>query len=321
MDARLAIAASGTRQRRWHRGSSDDIQPMVHIDPETDGGGRPVTQLPAVATSSSMPDPARLSRALDSRLGSLGQDLRPDAALTDRRQAERRLRALAVLIESETVTISDRDSERVLRRLAQLYGNGCTAHRGDIYTGTAAGYAAVVAALSQKCPGLDFSEAIGQLLELMIRLFRQEDIAWAAVYRHLRSIPDGVRAKQQLKRVCAADIREWFEAGVQNLFGLRAELRERIRELAEAADALAQEIQAREDSIRPANAKGARNRKVVVLADWFKERRLTELRHERQAITDETTDKVDTVALINMDIREFEQRLVEARRAYLLCLV
>ena len=155
----------------------------------------------------------------------------------------------------------------------------------------------------------------------MIRLFRQEDTGWVAVYRHLRSIPDGVGAKQQLKRVCAADIREWFDAGVQNLFGLRVGLRERIQKLGEAADALGQEIQAGEDVIRAANAKGARNIHVVVLADWLKGRQLAELRDQRQIIIDERTDKVDTVALINADIREFEQRLGEARRAYLLRVV
>jgi len=294
---------------------------MVRIDPETDGGVRAVTQLPASARRALMASAGRASQALEARLRSLGQDLRPDAAHPERRKAERRLRELAVLIESETVTISDRDSERVLRRLAQLYGNGCAAHKGQTYTSTAAGYAAVVAALSHKSPGLDFGEAIGQLLELMIRLFRQEDTGWVAVYRHLRSIPDGVRAKQQLKRVCAADIREWFDAGVQNLFGLRAELRERIRKLGEAADALAQEIQAEEDAIRIANTKGEGDTKVVVLADWVKGRQLAELRHKRQTIIDETTDKADTVALINADIREFGQRLGEARRAYVLRLV
>jgi hypothetical protein len=294
---------------------------MVHIDPETDGGVRPATQLPAVATRSLTPSAGRASQALDARLRSLRQDLCPDSALPERRKAERRLRELAVLIESDAATISDRDSERVLRGLAQLYGNGCAAHRGDTYTRTAAGYAAVVAALSHKSPGLDFGEAIGQLLELMILLFRQEDTGWVAVYRHLRSIPDGVRAKQQLKRVCAADIREWFDAGVQNLFGLRAELRERIRKLGETADALAREIQAGEDAIRAVNASAEGNRKVVVLADWLKGRQLAELRHKRQTIIDETADKADTVALINADIREFEQRLGGARRAYLVRLV
>jgi hypothetical protein len=294
---------------------------MVHTDPEANVNAKATTQPEAAPTQSSRRSPRRDSHALAARLSSLAQELRPQATAGDRRKAERRLRELAVLIESETVEISLLDSVRALRRLTQLFGSGCVARKGEAFTSTAAGYAAVVVALSRRTPALDLSEAIGQLLELMIRLFQEERASWAAVYRHLRSIPDTVDAKQQLKRVCAADIREWFDAGVQNLFGLRADLEKKIKRLEEAADTLAREIQSEEAAINAATTKASGNGNLVVLADWLQGRQLAELRHKRQAIIDETADKADTVALINADIREFEQRLGEARRAYLLRLV
>ncbi|MGA7983446.1 MAG: hypothetical protein WCA32_24885 [Chromatiaceae bacterium] len=281
---------------------SETIQ-MAHVDPKTDHN----LQQPA----------ARTARALDDRLRSLARELCPGDAFAGARRPEDRLHELAGAIESETTEITMRDSARILQSLTQLYRSACRGREDEQFTATAASYAAVISALSRRFPGLDFDEAVGQLLKLMIRLFKSEDAGWVTVYRQLRSIPDSVSAKQQLQRVCSADIREWFDAGVKNLFSLRDGLFERIGKLDEDADAIAREIQAGESELAAARTQSTSDGRVIVLADRVKARQIAALREKRQSILDEKAGKADTVSLIQADIREFERRLGEARRAYL----
>jgi hypothetical protein len=295
---------------------SETIQ-MAHFKPKTDHNRRqPAARIETTARPSRV-RPSKTARALDDRLRSLARELCPGDVLADTRRPEDRLRELVGVIESETTEITMRDSARILQSLTRLYRNACRGREDEQFTATAASYAAVISALSRRFSGLDFDEAVGQLLKLMIRLFKSEDAGWVTVYRQLRSIPDSVRAKQQLQRVCSADIREWFDAGVKNLFSLRDELRERTGKLQEDADAIARKIQAGESELAAVRTHSAGDSRVVVLADRVKARQIAVLREKRQSILDEKAGKVDTVALIQADIREFERRLGDARRAYL----
>jgi hypothetical protein len=289
------------------------IQAMAHTDSNPGRVSRQSAGPPVPAAAPARPRQA--TRPLSDGLRSLARDLCPDEPLAGRRRSEDRLRELAALIRNEKVAIRPQRAERALRNVTGLYGNGFAARADDEYTGTAAGYAAVVSALSRRFPALDFAEAVGQLLDFMIRLFKREDAGWAAIYRHLRAVPDTVAAKQQLKRVCSAHIAEWFDAGVQNLFGLREEPSDRIAKLAAESERLDCEIQSAREAAAPGDADGQR---VVALVQRTRTNEIAELGRRRQTLLEEQAEKTDTVALIEADIQEFEHRLWEARRAYLL---
>jgi hypothetical protein len=212
------------------------------------------------------------------------------------------------------------DHERFLQRLTQIYAQAWDQMDNRAFADTAPAYAAVIEALSRKHPRLDFGKPLGQLLELMTRLFAARDNGWKVVYKHLRAIPDGIGAKQTLTRVCSADIREWFDAGVQNLFSLRKDLNRKIRQLgAHLADIgdemeeLSAKLQRMRRQLDPAGTG-----KVVGLAARAIERELAALEMERNGIREERAGRRGTLALIESDIREFQGLLREARRAYYL---
>lgn len=251
------------------------------------------------------------------------QELSPHKGSADIGRTQRTLDKMARVIQSESDTIGAQDYERFLRRLSGIFSQGCTQRDNDAFPDTAASYAAVVKALSGKYNDLDYHRAIGQLLEFMIRLFKARNASWISVYKHLRSIPDSVPAKQKLEAVCSSDIHEWFDAGVQNLFSLQDDLHERIDELAAEADKVAGKIRAIQDEIDGlfGTFRSAGFANVVPLEAKTKERKLTELQDQMQQILDEQEGKSSTAELIESDIHEFEEKLRSAKRAYFVQLV
>ena len=212
------------------------------------------------------------------------------------------------------------DHEGFLRHLSAIYARGRAQRDNVAFAATAVGYASVVEAISRRYPELDYREPLGQLLELMTRLFAARDNRWKLVYKHLRSVPDSVEAKQTLTRVCSADIREWFDAGVQNLFSLRDDLAAKIRALGAKARRIEREIgvlQRTLASIRN-SLDPAGTGKVVGMAEKVKQRQIAEMQTKKAEVLDEKAAREDTLYLIESDIREFERRLREALRAYYL---
>lgn len=212
------------------------------------------------------------------------------------------------------------DHEGFLRHLSAIYARGHAQRDNIAFAATAVGYAAVVEAISRRYPELDYREPLGQLLELMTRLFAARDNRWKRVYKHLRSIPDSVEAKQTLTRVCSADIREWFDAGVQNLFSLRDDLAAKIRALGAKAWRIEREIGVLQRTLAASRARldPAGTRKVVGLAEKVKERQIAEMQTKKEEVLDEKAAREGTLHLIESDIREFESRLREALRVYYL---
>ena len=154
----------------------------------------------------------------------------------------------------------------------------------------------------------------------MTRLFSTQENDWKVIYKHLRAIPDAIGAKQTLNRVCSADIHEWFDAGVQNLFSLRNDLSEKIQALVHHAEEIEKAIRTRERMLSEVchrmDPQGTG--KVVALEGKFLEREIARLQAERDAVMEEWEVKKGTRSLIESDIREFEGFLREARRAYYL---
>ena len=212
------------------------------------------------------------------------------------------------------------DHAGFLRHLSAIYAQGYEQRDNIAFAATAVGYAAVVETISRRYPELDYREPLGQLLELMTRLFAARDNRWKVVYKHLRSIPDSVEAKQTLTRVCSADIREWFDAGVQNLFSLRDDLAAKIRALGAKARRVEREIGVLQRTLAAIRASldPASTGKVVGLAAKVKQRQIAEMQIKLEEVLAEKEGGESTLHLIESDIREFEGRLREARRIYYL---
>lgn len=249
---------------------------------------------------------ARLARALDAPA---------DPAAAER--LHRELRERAIPIRGDRAATAAPDYARLLARLTALFAPGCEQREDLSYAYAAPAYAALIEAMSAARPGLDYRAALGQLLELMAQLFGARQPLWKLVYRHLRAVPVSVGAKQTLRRVCAADIREWYDAGVQNLFQLQADLNERIADLGRSARALERRA-ARETRALERLRATHRDAKVVSLQERLHERELADLNRRREEILVEQAGRADTLALIESDIREFEGLLRSARRAYYL---
>jgi hypothetical protein len=232
----------------------------------------------------------------------------------------RALEEIALLVGADASPGEARLYERFLLRLTRIYAQLWEQRDNSAFAGTAAAYSAVVGALSRRYPRLDYTGPVGQLLELMTRLFAARDNDWKAVYKELRAIPDNVGAKQTLTRVCSADIRQWFDAGVQNLFSLRMDLVGRIRELGAHLADIRNDIERRASELETLRLRldPGGTGKIVGLAQRALTREIDALEVERREVLEERAGREDTLALIESDIREFEGILREARRAYCL---
>lgn len=232
-------------------------------------------------------------------------------------ELHRTLRARAVVMRTDRSPDGAAEYARFLEQLAGRFAPGCGQRENLAFAYAAPAYAAVVEALSWARPGLDYIPALGQLLELMTQLFAARQPLWKLVYRHMRSIPGSVDAKRTLKRVCSADIREWYDAGVQNLFSLQADLTGRIDGLSRTIADLTREIDSRDETVAALRTSGGGGN-VILFQAKMAEREIRMLEARRQDLLDEREGRLGTLALIESDIHEFESLLREARRAYYL---
>jgi hypothetical protein len=261
-----------------------------------------------------------VNEALREALGVLERELSPRRTAADVEGTRKTLERVADMVRADAAPAALADYEHFLGGLSRIYARAWDRRASDPFAATAAAYAAVIAALSRSHPLADYTRPLGQLLELMARLFAARDNAWKAVYEHLRSIPEAVAAKQTLKRVCSADIREWFDAGVHNLFSLRDNLGKRLRELDAHLEDIEEETRERTAELealrRSLDPRGTG--KVISLAARKVEGQIAALEAETSEIIEERAGREDTLALIEADILAFERLLREARRAYFL---
>lgn len=260
---------------------------------------------------------AGIGPSLDACARSLAQALSPDRGRADLERIRAELVDIADMIRAGGEGGHRADYARFLRCLTGVYQHASARPDNSSPAHTASGYAAIVEAIHTVCPSLDYRPSVGQLLELMIRLFKARDSAWTLVYRHLRAISDALEAQQGQTRVCSADIREWIDAGAQNLFSLLQDLDQRVAELTREAEAVAREIdiqrRALEGMRRESAASGG---KLVFLAYKEKQQEIAELRVKQEQILEQRDTSASTRELIRADIREFEERLRNARRAF-----
>ncbi len=265
---------------------------------------------------------AALGLPLQQSLQLVEQSLRKEAKAGDIKAARYQLDLLAAKIREDSCVLSQ-EYGFFLQDLTQSYRAVCRDPDHARCLETAANFANLVEATSHKYSAIAYEDILGLLLDLMTRLFQARDNSWSTLYHHLRAIPDYLEAKQHLKRVCSADIREWFDAGVQNLFSLQKNLAQKSQAFA----AEAEQIQVRIRSRKHAAALIQRYTRlrygdpVVSLRANQVLQRVRTLEEERDGLLEQRDSTREIRTLIESDIREFERLLNEARHAYYLRLV
>ncbi len=228
------------------------------------------------------------------------------------------LLALSADIRSRADVFHGSDYHWVLRQLTAIYARGLRRRTQDPYTTTAAAYAQVIETITHACPGQDYCEAVGQLVGYMVLLFQTRENSWRLVFEHILSIPDAVEAKQLLDRAFLVEIREWAEAGVENLFSIRADLYEKIGGLQVRIEGIEGQIRMLERELGARRRRAAVRSNVIDLERVRTERLRASLLHARRVLEEEKRTEESIVALIESDIREFEDKLRKTARAYYL---
>jgi len=253
------------------------------------------------------------------RVNRLGTQLsRPDAVIGSG-EIEDTLLLLSAEIRCGRSELASSDYRWIIERVTDIYAQGFGQGAGDVFTTTADSYANLIETISRAYPGYDYSEAVGQLFCYMSRLFRTRKTGWKAVYEHILSIPDAVEAKQLLNRAYFAEIQEWAEAGVENLFAIRKDLYEKIDRIEVKIGGLDRRIEKiagpRDDL--PAEARSAPPGSNIVDLTQARRKRLIEtLRLKRRRLADVRENEETILGLIESDIQEFENKLRATRRAY-----
>jgi len=257
-------------------------------------------------------------RVLEGHLDRILSQLARPCARIDIARLRGMLLALSADIRSRTHVLHDSDYRWVLRQITGIYAQGLGRRPKEPYTITAAAYAQVIETISQAYPAQDYCEAVGQLVGYMVRLFQTQENSWRRVFEHILSIPDAVEAKQLLDRAFLVEIQEWAEAGVENLFSIRADLYEKIRGIQAKIAGLDLRIRVLQRALRVPSVPRRFGPNVVDLAQVRVRRRIAALLRSRQALEAERRAEESIVALIESDIREFEEKLRQTARAYYL---
>ena len=243
----------------------------------------------------------------------LGSRLCGSSNEADIEQISGRLFALAEGIRSNDsgTAVDYRD---ILQGLTGVYARGIARRGLNPCTRTAAVYADLISTISQSFQDYDYSDALGHLIVYMGRLFRARENGWAAIYRHIQSMPEDLAARRQLDRALFNELQEWFESGAGNLFSIRDGLTNTVADLTDEAETLQTRIRGLEDT-GSTDVIGS-NPHIVPLNAVRNARQIRLLKMDRDAILEERATKEALIELIDDDIRDFENRLIDVRRAY-----
>lgn len=257
---------------------------------------------------------------LNDYLDYLERELSDDNASIDVSQVQEMLLEVSCIVRSGCSKIQAEHYGRILQRLIGIYAKGLNHAQKDAFSITAADYAEVIEAISVKYPGYDYSEAVGQLVLYMNRLFELRKGSWKTVYEHILSMPDSIQAIQLLKQDHFEEIRVWAEEGVHNLFALRKDLFKRMDELereSEQVDELIEDLERSRDSEQPFE----RASNVISFQGRLFDKEIAGLRQDRAALAGEILGQEHLIQLIEENIAEFEDKLNQARRAFFVRLV
>jgi hypothetical protein len=209
---------------------------------------------------------------------------------------------------------------RLLDRLTAIYAKGLRADDNRAFARTAANFADILESVSQFFQDYDYSQSVGLLLHYMDKLFNYHEEGWIEVLEHLLSMPDSIRIMQQLRSRHLEEIQNWVEEGVDNLFSIRSEQLELISDLEQTLDTLDTEIFERHRILLL--KRGEAERRGIIELDHQREKLEIEALHTRCcAAYVEREAKLELVNLLDVNIREFAERLSEMRRSTLMKLV
>lgn len=227
---------------------------------------------------------------------------------------------ISLLLRSGKSQLHDDGYLRLLDRLTAIYAKGLVVADDRAFARTAANFADILESVSQCYQDYDYSQSVCLLLHYMDKLFNYREESWIEVLEHLLSMPDSIHIMQQLRVRHLEEIQDWVEEGVDNLFTIRQEQLELIANLDRTLEALDSEIL---DSHRSLYFKRreAMQRGILELSHE-RERRNIELLHARcHALYAEREAKLEIIELLDINIKEFADRLTKMRRSTLMKLV
>ncbi|HHH40351.1 MAG TPA: hypothetical protein ENK50_12360 [Sedimenticola sp.] len=261
--------------------------------------------------------PERVEQILERYLDDLETELLAREAGADIGRVQEMLLEIAGFIRTDGSKVPVAQRRYFLERLIELYGKGFAVRGKSAFSVTAADYAEVIEVISAECPNYDFSQAVGQLICYMQQLFESRKESWITIYQHIESMSDSNSVVQLLKDVYLREIRQWAEEGVANLFGIESDLLNGIRELDERIESLQQRLAAR---VRDGGAPTASvsSGRVIDLRQKRTQREIDALRRQIEQLQQARQDKEAVAELIRSNIHEFQTKLKETRRAYLL---
>jgi hypothetical protein len=289
---------------------------MIGTHPE-EGAHRQPGRWPAIRAVCTPPE---AERAIGDCLHALADGTQARHTGPDIGQARKTLAEIAGLIRSPQAPSGSMDYQCVLRCLIGLVGELLARQNPDPLPLTSADYAAVVEMISRRYPALDYRETVAQLLEMMGRLFRAGNRGWRILNRHLHAIAPAVGVDRALAGLFVADIHEWFYAGIQDLFEYRGRVEGERDDLDRQAAGIDAEIHDEQAALTDlTRGVGAERGATVTLFDKKRrERALAGLGRRRRDLYEERDAKTRILSLIETDIRDFQDRLLQARRALLL---
>ncbi len=277
----------------------------------------------AFAEGNSCLFPNRVVRVLDDYLDYLELELSNHHSVIKISQVQEMLLEISCIIRSGKTTVDAAVYARVLKRLTRIYAQGLSQRKKDAFSLTAGDYAEVIEVISAELPGYDYREVVGQLLNYMNHLYRLKKTGWITVYEHIRSMPHSIEALQVLKEARFLEIQKWVEEGVHNLFGIQSDIQKRIDQLEHEAADLQNVVEHEQHqlAIELKRGKVSADSKVASLYQERKRREITALCEKRDQIISERRGEEQIIQLIESNIHEFEFKLKEARRNYLVRLV
>jgi len=277
----------------------------------------------AFAEGNSCLFPNRVARVLDDYLDYLELELSNHHSVIKISQVQEMLLEISCIIRSGKTTVDAAVYARILKRLTRMYAQGLSQRKKDAFSLTAGDYAEVIEVISAEFPSYDYREVVGQLLNYMNHLYRLKKTGWITVYEHIRSMPNSIEALQDLKEARFLEIQKWVEEGVHNLFQIQSDLQKRVGQLEDEAAELQNVVEHEQYQLTFEFKRGEvpTDSKIASLYRERKRREITALREKRDRIISAKRGEEQIIQLIESNIQEFESKLKEARRNYLVRLV
>ncbi|MBL3600693.1 MAG: hypothetical protein JMN26_09985 [gamma proteobacterium endosymbiont of Lamellibrachia anaximandri] len=262
-------------------------------------------------------DPHRLRELLDDYIDYLDTALSEQGGRSiDVSQIQEMLLEVSQIIRSGRAGVSTDDYRNIISHLTGIYAKGLAEEMKCPFIITSVDYADVIEAISHEYPAFDYREVMGQLLYYMSQLFRNRKGSWMMVYEHLLSLPESIDALALSNRKAFTEIQEWTEQGVDSLFQICRDYKEMVGQTEHDLAGLERRIAVHKDEM-----KAQQHRAVIAFDSLRKKRVLKAMLSQKARLIEALRSKQMILELVEDDIREFEEKLVELRRAYFIRLV